>query len=53
MFDDEGIFLPYRLLIERILFVDVVELMKEIFITATREAKKIVKGNIKLDVNLV
>lgn len=38
MLDDESIFLTLRLLIKRILLVDVVELMKKIFVTATREA---------------
>lgn len=36
--DDESVFLPLRLFIERIFFVNVVELVKKILVAATREA---------------
>lgn len=38
--DNESIFLSLRFLVKRIVFVNVVELVQEIFITATREANK-------------
>lgn len=40
MSDDERVFFPLRLLIELIFFVNVVEFVQQIFVTATREATK-------------
>lgn len=38
--DNEGVLFSLRFLVERILFVNVVELVQKIFVTATRKAKK-------------
>lgn len=38
--DNEGVLFSLRFLVERILFVNVVELVQKIFVTATRKATK-------------